>query len=49
MHQAYKYSKAMLAINDPNYHIFFGNVKFYLSKINLSPEIYQLGIEAYNT
>ena len=48
--KAYEYGKEMLlasTFENSLYYIITGNIKEYASKLNLSPEIYRLGAEAY--
>lgn len=48
LRKAYEYGKEIMTSSDnPDYHIIFNTIRAYENKINLPPEMYQLGIDAY--
>ena len=50
LHKAYEYGKVMMVTPtyvDPAYNVIIDDIKWYSDKLNLSPEIYKLGAEAY--
>ena len=50
LHKAYQYAKVAIVTStydDPPYDLIIGAIEWYSDKLNLPPEIYELGAEAY--